>query len=82
MTLNQLKGKYWRLRDEIDSVGAMTPHREARLARLTHELDQIDQELAAARRCALFAPILREEVPWPGSSRQRRNGEERRATAR
>jgi uncharacterized coiled-coil DUF342 family protein len=64
MTLNELKGKYARLQDEIDSIEGAGEHSESRLARLTCELDQIDQELAAFSRRAREAPTLRDVVEW------------------
>ena len=62
MTLNELKIKYARLRDEINALGGTGQHSEARLARLIHELDQIDHDLAAFRRLAKAAPTLRDVV--------------------
>ena len=81
MTLNQLKAKYTRLREEIESLGTSDRPSRARLARLTFELDQIDREIAAFKRLVLFAPVLRDVVPWSNPGR-RRNGQERRASAR
>jgi hypothetical protein len=62
MTLIELKGKYARLRAEIDSLGGAGEHSEAKLARMKFELDEIDQELAAVRRRAQIAPTLRDVV--------------------
>jgi hypothetical protein len=64
MTLTELKGKYARLRDEIDSLGGAQEHSEARLARMMGDLDRIDQELAVFRRRSQAAPVLQEVVAF------------------
>lgn len=62
MSLNELKSKYARLRDEINALGGAGEPSEARLARLICELDQIDQDLADFKRLARIAPTLRDVV--------------------
>jgi hypothetical protein len=62
MNLIELKGKYARLRDEIDSLGGKGGNSEARRARLLSELDQIDEEYAAVKRRSLTAPTLNEVI--------------------
>jgi hypothetical protein len=64
MTLNELKGKYARLSVEIESLANAGGHSEAKLARLTHELEEIDREFVAFRRRAEAAPVLRDVVAW------------------
>jgi hypothetical protein len=64
MTLTELKGKYERLREEIDRLGVATSNSLARHARLMSDLDQIDAELAAVKRHSLNAPTLRDVVSW------------------
>mgnify|MGYP001764071819 CR=1 FL=1 len=62
MTLNELKGKYTRLSDEVDALAATGGVNEARLARLLGELDQVHQQLAELRRRTFGAPTLRDVV--------------------
>ena len=69
MSLNELKGRYARVRNEIDSLGRAGENSEARLARLMFELDEIDQELAAFKRRNLAAPTLRDVVTGSDSVR-------------
>jgi hypothetical protein len=71
MTLNELKGKYQRLSVEIEALDGGGVHSEAKLARLTHELEEIDREFVAFRRRAQAAPTLRDVVTWaePATSR-------------
>ena len=64
MTLNELKGKYSRLSDEIDSLAGSGERHQARLMRLMIELDQVHVELSALRRRTFSAPILRDIVAW------------------
>jgi hypothetical protein len=64
MTLTELKGKYARLNIEIEALAGAGVHSEAKLARLTHELDEIDREFVAFRRRAETAPTLRDVVSW------------------
>ena len=64
MTLTELKGKYARLNVEIEALAGAGVHSEAKLARLTHELEQIDREFVAFRRRAETAPTLRDVVSW------------------
>jgi hypothetical protein len=68
MTLNELKIRYVRVRDEIDTLGRAGDQSEARRARLMFELDEIDQEFAAIKRRALTAPTLRDVVNGADSS--------------
>jgi hypothetical protein len=62
MTLNELIGKYARLRDEIDTLGHGEPSVAKRM-RLLSELDQVDADLAEYRRLARTAPMLLDVVP-------------------
>jgi len=62
MTLNGLKGKYARLREEIDSLGCMAEPTEAKLTRLMCELDQVERDLVVYRRLAQTAPTLSDVV--------------------
>jgi len=64
MTLTELKGKYARLSVEIEALAGAGIHSEAKLARLTHELEEIDREFVAFRRRAETAPTLRDVVSW------------------
>jgi hypothetical protein len=64
MTLAELKGRYAQLSLEIDMLGGAGGHSEAKLARLTVELDEIDREYAALRRLAAAAPTLNDVVSW------------------
>jgi hypothetical protein len=63
MTLNELKGKYNRLSQEIDSLAGGGERHQARLVRLMNELDQVHAELSRLRRSTLAAPTLRDIVP-------------------
>ena len=59
MNLNELKGKYARLRDEVDALGGgIGEPGEAKHARLMRELDQVEEALAAYRELARSAPAL------------------------
>jgi hypothetical protein len=62
MNLNELKGKYARLRDEIDALGGSGEPGEAKHARLMRELDQVDEALAAFRQLARSAPVLDDRI--------------------
>jgi hypothetical protein len=64
MTLKELKGKYARISDEIDSLAASSTPNAGRLARLLAELDDVHRELAAFRRRTLTVPTLRDVVAW------------------
>ena len=64
MTLNELKGKYARLSNEIDTLAADGVRHEARLMRLMNDLDQVHRDSAncvcapsARPRCVMW---------WPG----------------
>ncbi len=65
MTLNELKGKYNRLSQEIDSLAGSGECHQARLMRLMNELDQVHAELVDLRRRTVAAPTLRDAVNWP-----------------
>jgi hypothetical protein len=71
MTLNELKGKYARLSNEVDQLAAAGGRNEARLACLLGDLDQVHRELTDLRRRTFAAPTLRDAVhdagiePWP-----------------
>jgi hypothetical protein len=71
MTLNELKGKYTRLSNEIDVLAGAGERNEARLVRLMTELDQVHRDLADLRRRTLAAPTLRDAVAWAPSSPMR-----------
>ena len=62
MTLNELKGKYARLSQEIDTLAADGGHHEARLMRLMNDLDEVHRELCELRRRTFSAPTLRDAV--------------------
>lgn len=63
MTLNELKGKYARLSNEIDVLAAEGGRNEARLMRLLNDLDEVHRELCALRLRTFAAPTLRDAVP-------------------
>jgi hypothetical protein len=74
MNLNELKGKYARLRDEIDALGGIGEPGEAKHARLMRELDQVDEALAAYRALARSASALTDTVGSPEPLVRRANG--------
>jgi len=82
MTLDELKGKYARLSVEIEALAGAGAHSEAKLARLTRELDEIDREFVACRRRSEAAPTLRDVVGWAELSPYRQRRFERRASPR
>lgn len=65
MTLNELKGKYARLSNEIDALAAEGVRHEARLMRLMNDLDEVHHELAQLRLRTFAAPTLRDAVARP-----------------
>jgi len=65
MTLNELKGKYARLSNEIDMLAAEGGRNEARLMRLMNDLDDVHHELSALRMRTFAAPTLRDAVSRP-----------------
>lgn len=65
MTLNQLKGKYASLSNQIDALAAQGAGNEAALLRLLHELDEVHRALSALRLRTFAAPTLRDAVPMP-----------------
>jgi hypothetical protein len=65
MTLKELKGKYARLSNEIDTLAAEGVHHEARLMRLMSDLDEVHRELCDLRMRTFAAPTLREAVSKP-----------------
>ncbi len=65
MTLNELKGKYARLSNEIDALAAEGGRNEDRLMRLMSDLDEVHRELSALRLRTFAAPTLRDAVMWP-----------------
>ena len=65
MTLNELKGKYARLRNEIDMLAAEGGRNEVRLMRLMNDLDDVHRELSALRMRTFAAPTLRDAVSQP-----------------
>ena len=62
MTLNELKGKYARLSNEIDSLAAEGARHEARVMRLMNDLDDVHRELCDLRLRTFGAPTLRDAV--------------------
>jgi hypothetical protein len=62
MTLNELKGQYARLSNEIDALAAEGAGNDARMLRLMNDLDQVHQALADLRRRTWAAPTLRDAV--------------------
>jgi uncharacterized coiled-coil DUF342 family protein len=64
MTLNELKGKYNRLSQEIDALAGNAERHQVKLRRLMNELDEVHRELTLLRRRTLAAPTLRDSVPW------------------
>lgn len=65
MTLNELKGKYARLSNEIDALAGQGGRNEASLLRLMNELDEVHDALSALRRRTIAAPTLRDVLPTP-----------------
>lgn len=65
MTLNELKGKYARLSNEIDALAADGGRNESRLMRLMSDLDEVHQQLSELRLRTFAAPTLRDAVMWP-----------------
>lgn len=68
MTLNELKTKYNRLSQAVDSLAGSGECEQAHLMRLMNELDQVHGELAQLRRRTLAAPTLRDVVAWGQAS--------------
>lgn len=66
MTLHELKGKYIRLSDELDTLVADGERNTGRLARLMRELDDVHREIADQRRLSLRVPTLHDIVGRPG----------------
>jgi uncharacterized protein involved in exopolysaccharide biosynthesis len=62
MTLNELKGKYARLSNQIDALAAQGAGNDERLLWLMNDLDQVHQQLADLRRRTWGAPTLRDAV--------------------
>jgi hypothetical protein len=71
MTLNELKSKYARLSNEIDTLAAEGGPNEARLMRLMGDLDQVHRELSELRLRTFAAPTLRDAVSRPGAAAAR-----------
>ena len=65
MTLNELKGKYARLSNEIDALAADGGRNESRLMRLMSDLDDVHRQLSELRLRTFAAPTLRDAVMWP-----------------
>lgn len=65
MTLNQLKGEYARLGNQIDALAAQGGRNEEALLRLMNQLDEVHRELSALRRRTFAAPTLRDAVAAP-----------------
>jgi hypothetical protein len=62
MTLYELKGKYDRLSNEIDTLATDGVRHEARLMRLMNDLDQVHRQLCDLRLRTFGAPTLRDVV--------------------
>jgi uncharacterized coiled-coil DUF342 family protein len=69
LTLNELKGKYARLSNEIDTLALAGERNEARLVRLMADLDEVHHELAELRRRTMAVPTLRDAVSLSRSAR-------------
>ncbi len=65
MTLKELKGKYARLSNEIDTLAIEGGRHEARLMRLMSDLDAVHRELCELRLRTFAAPTLRDSVTRP-----------------
>jgi hypothetical protein len=65
MTLYELKSRYARLSDEIDTLAAEGVRHEARLLRLMSDLDQVHRELSELRQRTFGVPTLRDAVSGP-----------------
>jgi hypothetical protein len=65
MTLNELKGQYARLSNEIDALAADGGRNEARLMHMMNDLDELHRELSALRLRTFAAPTLRDAVARP-----------------
>ena len=65
MTLNELKGKYARLSNEVDALAAEGGRNEVGLMRLMNDLDEVHRELSALRLRTFAAPTLRDAVARP-----------------
>jgi hypothetical protein len=62
MTLQELKGRYARLGQEIDGLAAAGVRHQARLLCLMDELDRVHRQLGDLRLRTLHVPTLREVV--------------------
>ena len=65
MTLKELKDKYTRLGNEIDTLAGEGAGHEGRLLSLMSELDQVHRELSELRRRTWAAPTLRDAITRP-----------------
>lgn len=65
MTLNQLKGEYARLGNQIDALAAQGGRNEEALLRLMNQLDEVHRALSALRWRTFAAPTLRDSVAAP-----------------
>jgi len=65
MTLNELKGKYARLSNEIDTLAAEGVRHQDRLMRLMNDLDTVHRDLRDLRLRTFSAPTLQEAVSKP-----------------
>ncbi len=63
MTLNELKGKYARLSNQIDALAGSGGRNEAALMRLMDDLDDVHREISALRLRTFSAPTLHDAVP-------------------
>lgn len=65
MTLQELRGKYNRLSQEVDALAAAGERNPGRMGRLLRELDEVHRQIAAQRRRHLAVPTLRDVVERP-----------------
>jgi len=65
MTLNELKGKYARLSNQIDALAGAGGRNEGALMRLMDDLDEVHREIHALRLRTFGAPTLHDAVPRP-----------------
>jgi hypothetical protein len=65
MTLNELKGRYLRLSNEIDALAGEGIQQQARLMRLMSDLDEVHRQLSQLRLLTFNAPTLRDAVTLP-----------------
>lgn len=70
MTLYELQGKCARLNAELDALSAAGERNPGRVMRLLTELDEVQRQIADARRRRLAVPTLVDVVDYPRRERQ------------